>query len=246
MNWFHKFVHWIIRSILRLLLIVHDEQIVHIPQTGPLLVITNHVNFLEVPLVATHFGKRPLAGVAKIESWYNPIKSYLFNMWNAIPVRRGEADRSALRGVLDALAEGKIVGLAPEGTRSYHGGLQVGHPGVLLMALRSGAPVQPLVLYGHEVFWQNLRRLKRTHVYFVAGSPFHIDDRDENNAHMVLSREVREKMIREVMYQMAVLLPPKYRGIYSDLENATSDYLRFEPGVQNNLERAKPGEYSHQ
>ncbi|MEM5773797.1 MAG: lysophospholipid acyltransferase family protein [Anaerolineaceae bacterium] len=243
MSLIQKIIHWLIRSILRLLLVVHDEQIARIPQSGPLLVITNHVNFLELPLVVTHFGKRPLVGVAKVESWDNPIKRYLFDMWNGIPVRRGEADRTALRQVLDALAQGKIVGLAPEGTRSYHGGLQEGQPGVLLMALRSGAPVQPLALYGHEIFWQNLRKLKRTHVYFAAGNPFYIEEHEANGERAILSREVREKMIREVMYQMAALLPPKNRGMYADLENATSDYLRFEPGVTNNLERATPAGY---
>jgi len=231
MNLFQRFVHRLIRGLLRMVCRVHDEQLARVPQEGPLLVITNHVNFLEVPLVVTHFGSRPLTGVSKAESWDNPFKRYLFDMWNGIPIQRGEADRTALRRVLEALKEGKIVGLAPEGTRSYHGELQIGRPGILLMALRSGAPVLPVVLHGHEKFWSNLRKFKRTDVYFEVGSPFHIEDHGQ-----MLSREVRDEMIREVMYQMAALLPPRNRGLYSDLENAASTYLRFEPGVQNNLE----------
>ena len=42
-------------------------------------------------------------------------------------------------------------------------------------------------------------------------------------------------MVDEIMYQMAALLPPAYRGVYSDLEAATQDYLVFAPGVESNL-----------
>ena len=42
-------------------------------------------------------------------------------------------------------------------------------------------------------------------------------------------------MTSEIMYQLAALLPPQNRGFYADLENATSKYLVFEPGIKNNL-----------
>jgi hypothetical protein len=42
-------------------------------------------------------------------------------------------------------------------------------------------------------------------------------------------------MVDEIMYQVAALLPPAYRGVYSDLATATETYLRFFPGVGSNL-----------
>jgi hypothetical protein len=49
-------------------------------------------------------------------------------------------------------------------------------------------------------------------------------------------------MIDEVMAQIAALLPPDYRGVYSDLAAATERYLRFPPGAESNLQRTLSSE----
>jgi len=92
----------------------------------------------------------------------------------------------------------------------------------------------PMVFYGNEHFWQNIKRLKRTDLHVRVGNPFTIDTHGR-----AMSREVREQIIREIMWQLAALLPPENRGFYADLQNATEEYLRFEPGVESNLKRAK-------
>ena len=53
-----------------------------------------------------------------------------------------------------------------------------------------------------------------------------------------MTGQVRKQMTDEVMYQIAALLPPAYRGVYSDLSAATEEYIRFSPGAASNLERA--------
>ena len=141
---------------------------------------------------------------------------------------------AAFRQALQLLKEGGILALAPEGTRSGHGRLQQGHPGVVLVALRSGAPVLPAAHYGGERFRPNLRRLRRTDFRIVVGQPFHLDA-----GAVKATRQVRQQMADEVMYQIAALLPPAYRGVYSDLSAATETYLRFPPGAESNLSRAQ-------
>ena len=61
----------------------------------------------------------------------------------------------------------------------------------------------------------------------MVGKPFKI------NPPGSVSREVRRKITDEIMYQLATLLPPEYRGIYADLEAATTEYLVFEPMVND-------------
>lgn len=234
MNLFHQAVNGLVKLILSTLCRIHASELEQIPDKGPLISVGNHINFLEAPIIATYLQPRPIAALAKEETWNNPIKHILFDIWGGIPVKRGEADRNAIRLVLEALEEGKIIGIAPEGTRSHHGGMQEGQPGVVLIALKSGAPIVPVAFYGHESFWKNLRRFKRTDVYIRVGSAFKLDSRAE-----ALSRDVRKQMINEIMYQLAALLPPQNRGVYSDLEKATAKYLVFEPGAANNLEAAK-------
>lgn len=220
-----------IKKSLRILCRVDDAQLARVPARGPLIVVTNHVNFLEVPLLYTHLLPRPVTGFAKAENWDNLfLGTLLFRVWGGIPLHRGEPDVSALRRALKALEEGAILGVAPEGTRSGHGRLQQGRPGVVWLAMYSGAPLQPVVFYGGEHFWRNLARLKRTDFHIVVGNPFYL-----NLDGVKPTRQVRYQAIDEVMYQIAALLPPAYRGVYSNLTQATETYLRFSPGVESNL-----------
>jgi 1-acyl-sn-glycerol-3-phosphate acyltransferase len=222
-----------IKRLTRILCRIDDDQLAHVPERGPLIIVANHTNFLEAPVLYTHLQPRPVTGFAKAETWDNPALRLLADLWGAIPLQRGEADMTALRQALQALGAGQILAVAPEGTRSGHGRLQQGHPGVAFLALRSGAPLLPMVYYGGELFWRNLNRLRRTNFHIVVGQPFYLDA-----GGVKVTRQVRQQMTDEIMYQMAALLPPDYRGVYSDLTAATEAYLRFPPGAESNLRRA--------
>jgi 1-acyl-sn-glycerol-3-phosphate acyltransferase len=233
MTLIHRIVISTIKGLLRLLCRVDDAQLARVPDRGPLIIVANHVNFLEVPLLYTHLQPRPVMGFAKVEAWDNPIIGALFDMGGAIPLYRGEADVAAFRQALKALGAGRILAVAPEGTRSGHGRLQRGRSGAVLLALHSSVPLLPMVYYGGELFWRNLARLRRTDFHIVVGQPFYLDA-----GGVRVTRQVRQQMADEIMYQMAALLPPDYRGVYSDLAAATETYLRFPPGVESNLRRA--------
>jgi 1-acyl-sn-glycerol-3-phosphate acyltransferase len=211
-----------IKGLTRLGCKIDDRALQKIAPHGPLIVVSNHISFLEVPVIFTHLQPRPVTGFAKAESWDNPLYRVLFNIWGAIPIKRGEADLTAMRKGIEALQAGKILGISPEGTRSLDGRLRKGHPGVVTLALNSGAPLQPLVYFGQEALNQNLRRLRRTDFHIRVGEPFYLDLRGGKP-----TKEIRQKMVDEIMFQIAALLPPPYRGEYSDLDAATQKYLRF-------------------
>jgi 1-acyl-sn-glycerol-3-phosphate acyltransferase len=229
-----RVVNTTIKGLTRAICRVDDSQLVRVPEQGPLIVVGNHVNFLEVPLLFTHLQPRPVTGFAKAETWHNPAMAVLFDLWGAIPLRRGEADVEALRRGLEALEKGQILAVAPEGTRSGDGRLQKGHPGVVLLALRSKAPLLPMVYSGGENLRPNLTRLRRTDFHIAVGSPFRLEAGGGR-----VTREMRQAMTDEIMYQLAALLPPAYRGYYADLPSATETYLRFLPGCESNLRRAQ-------
>jgi len=219
-----------IKGLTRILCRVEDGQLERVPFGGPLILVTNHVNFIDVPLLYTHLLPRPITGFAKAETWENPAMALLFNLWQAIPIRRGEPDRKALRLGLEALRNGKILAIAPEGTRSGHGRLGRGQGGVAMLALLSGAPLLPVVYYGGEILSRNLSRFQRTEFHIVVGNQFYLRSGEGR-----VDRYIRQQMADEVMYQLAALLPPFYRGKYSDLTRASETYLHFPPGSQTNI-----------
>jgi 1-acyl-sn-glycerol-3-phosphate acyltransferase len=150
-----------------------------------------------------------VVGLAKAEAWDNPVLAWLFNLWGAIPVKRGEPDLAALRSCLDFLRNGGILVVAPEGTRSRHGRLQRGHSGIVTLALRSGAPILPLAFYGGEALKRNARRLRRTPFHIVVGEPFHLSVEGR------VTQTARQDLTDQIMYKLAALLPPAYRGEYA-------------------------------
>jgi len=211
-----------LKRLIRVLCRVEDLSLRRVPARGPLILAINHINFLEAPLIYTHMLPRPLVAVAKEETWHNPFLGYLADLWQTIPIRRGEADLSAMRQMQATLTEEKILILAPEGTRSGDGRLQRGYPGVVLIAARSGAPILPLVHYGGERFWDNLKHFRRTDFHIRIGRPFRLKVSGRS-----LDRDQCRQAIDEIMYQMAALLPPEYRGVYVDLERSTTDLIEF-------------------
>ena len=193
-----------------------------VPASGPLILAINHINTLDVPILEAQLYPRRLIALAKIETWDNPFMGWLFDLFEAIPIHRGEADLKAIHTCLQSLSRGEILGVAPEGTRSYDGKLQAGQPGIVLLALHSGAPILPVMHWGGEAFSQNLRHWKRTDFHIRVGQRFSLDTHGER-----VTGKVRQTMTDEIMRTMASLLPPEYRGRYADCEGYQYKYLRF-------------------
>lgn len=214
-------VNAVIRTVVGLLCRLDVSELARVPRRGPLIMVSNHINFLEVPLLYTLLQPRPLVGLVKVETWDSPPLAFLANLWKAIPVRRGTADLAAFRQCLRSLRLGKILAIAPEGTRSGDGRLGRGNPGVVHLALQGGVPVLPVVHFGGEKFWQNLRRLRRTRVHVRVGCPFVLEPRASP-----VTREDRWAMTHEIMERIAELLPPRYRGFYGSGRESRNSCLR--------------------
>lgn len=195
MTFSQRLIAGIFKGITSLICRIDDAQLEQVPKQGPLIVYTNHVNILEIPIIYTHLQPRHVHGMLLAERWKNPVLRWILDQTETIPLHRGEADIVAIRKGLEALDKGEILIIAPEGTRSHDGQLQPAHPGVVLLALHSAAPLIPLVYFGAERYKENLSRLKRTDFHMRVGRPFRLDDRGEK-----VTRLVREQMMEEMMY----------------------------------------------
>ena len=220
-------LRWITAAFLKaltgLMFRVDAAQLASVPRRGPLIIVANHVHIPEIPTLYTRLLPRKVHGMAQAEHVLaRNITGGILRLFGTIPVWRGEADLNALRTGIKKLTEGKIILLDPEGTRSHNGCLQKGRPGAILMALHSGAPILPVVHYGSENYPENLKRLRRTDLKYVVGKPFRVDTGGQP-----VTRSIRRQMIDEVMFQMAGLLPPQYRGEYAAVNTAPIKYLNF-------------------
>jgi 1-acyl-sn-glycerol-3-phosphate acyltransferase len=223
MNLLRWMVAAFLKSLTGLMFRVDAAQLVNVPRSGPLIIVTNHVHIPEIPTLYTRLLPRKVHGMALAERVLDKnLVGRILRLFGTIPVWRGEADLNALRSGIKALKQGDILLLDPEGTRSHTGCLQKGHPGAVLMALHSGAPILPVVHYGSENYPPNLKRLRRTDLHYVVGKPFRLDAGGQR-----VTSSIRQQMIDEVMVQMAGLLPPKYRGVYAAPTPAIK-YLKFD------------------
>jgi len=202
---------------------IDAKELQKVPQTGPLITVTNHTGMVEAPILYTQMAPREkVTAIAKVETWDNWFLNWVFTLWEIIPIRRGEADMVAMRKSLEMLEKGYILGISPEGTRSREGKLLRARGGVVMLGLKSQAPLLVIAHWGGENFGKNVKKFKRTDFQIRVGSIFYLDAHGER-----VTKEIRQQMADEMMYQLAKLLPESYRGEYADLENATEKYLRF-------------------
>jgi len=193
----------------------------NIPRTGPVIMMINHVAFLD-PVILTAMMPRPMVSMAKVEAYEDKLLGPLVRSFDAIPVNRGAADLSALRRILDALEAGLAVLIAPEGHRSETGGLGEAHEGIAFVAYRAKVPIVPVGISGTPAFKHNYWKMKKSHVTYRFGQPFTLDAGGAR-----VTTEILKQMTDEAMYQLAALLPPEQRGLYEDLDRATAKYVKF-------------------
>lgn len=200
----------------------------NMPLEGPLILASNHLNNADPPMIALAIRPRYPMYMAKREMIRWPVLGPAFRAFGAFPVRRGEADLGALRAASEFVRSGALVVMFPEGTRSRTGGLTQGHPGTGLIALRTGAPVLPVAITGSENIgwpWLFLKPRSIKHIKVTIGEPFRLPPVQRVNT------EAAVQATDAIMRRIAVLLPPKYRGVYADIDHERQEAPARAEGV---------------
>lgn len=139
----------------------------HVPRSGGAVMCLNHVGYLDFSFggyVARPAG-RYVRFMAKESVFRHPVSGPLMRGMKHIPVDR-KAGSGSFATALQALDEGKIVGVFPEATISRSFELKEFKSGVVRLAQQSGAPVLPTVVWGSQRIWTKGRpkQLRRKHV----------------------------------------------------------------------------------
>lgn len=205
-------LYWVARGIIRalgrLFLRWEIEGLENLPRTGPVLLAINHISALD-PLLGGAAVNRKVHFMAKAELFRSAPLRALLRQLGAFPVRRGEADRNAIRQALALLKAGEVVGIFPEGTRSPDGRLQQAQTGIALLARRAGAAVVPMAIAGSGGILPKGRWLPRpARVRVVIGPPIYAGDEEGSGtaAGESGSHEALRRFADEVMRKIAELL----------------------------------------
>ena len=117
----------------------------NVPKEGALIVAANHLSNWDPPFLGTFLG-REICYMAKEELFKNPIFAAAIRALHVFPVKRGAADKTAIKHAVKLLKDGQCLGIFPEGTRSKTGKIGKAEPGVGLIAAMTKAPVLPAVI----------------------------------------------------------------------------------------------------
>ena len=209
-------MRWILMTILRVLAFftmqIRASGLENFPRKGPAVIVFNHLGDADVVLMAAVFPSPPET-MGKIELNDHWLAGLVGRLYGTIWVHRGRPDRKALRAALDALSQGRMVILAPEGRQSVTGGLEEGTEGAAFLALKSEAQIVPVALTGteNEYLYGQLKRWKRASVSITVGKPFFIREQADRQAML-------REGTRQIMGSLANLLPDSYRGEFNELK----------------------------
>lgn len=152
--WYWIFKYVLIGPILRLFGRPTITGAERIPREGPVILASNHLTVVDSFFLVLMVRRR-ITFVAKSEYFTEPgvvgrMKKWFFTTAGQVPIDRsgGDAAAGALATARRILADGKVWGIYPEGTRSPDGRLHKGKTGVARVALSSGAVVIPVSMHG--------------------------------------------------------------------------------------------------
>lgn len=183
----------------------------NVPARGPLIVIANHLNFADPPILASGVRRRRVVFMAKIELFGYPL-GVITRLYGAFPVRRFDADLGAMLGAERLLKGGAAIGMFPEGTRSREHRFAELHPGTALIALRAGAQVLPCAITGTESITGVMNVLRRPHITVRIGRPIDVPQVRRPTDEQVGALTAR------LRHEIAALLPPRYGGSYTGMD----------------------------
>ena len=143
-----RFLSWLlVHSIYR----IRTNGTLHIPERGAALIVSNHVSYVDALLLMA-VSPRPIRFVMDAAIFRTPVLSWLFRQGKAIPIASKRVDPTvterAFEQVSEALRNGQLVCIFPEGRITDTGELNPFRPGLTRVLERDPVPVIPVALQG--------------------------------------------------------------------------------------------------
>jgi 1-acyl-sn-glycerol-3-phosphate acyltransferase len=190
----------------------------NIPASGAAILASNHLSFSDsifLPLMI----RRPVVFLAKSEYFTGKgvkgaLTRWFFKATGQLPIDRsgGKASEASLNTGLGVLAQGQVLGIYPEGTRSPDGKLYRGRTGIARMVLEAKVPVLPVAMIDTEkvqAIGQRFPRIRR--IGIVVGAPLDFSRFDGMEGDRIVLRAVTD----EIMYELMKISGQEYVDVYA-------------------------------
>ena len=184
----------------------------HIPASGPAIIVGNHRSYFDPMAIAAAVArsKRSMRFLGKKEVFDVPVVGQILKAWGGIPVNRASGSDAPLAAAQEALDNGEMVGIMPQGTiprgRAFFDPELKGRWGAAKLAAATRAPVIPIGLWGTEQVWPRSARLPAVfnvvhppEVLVTVGPPVELKYRSA------------EADTKRIMAALVDLLPPEAR-----------------------------------
>ncbi len=176
-----RFVFWLM---VKLFYKVRPHGLDNIPRTGGALLTSNHISFIDGILLLITI-PRPIRFIIYADFVYNPKLNWLAKIFDVIPIKADGGPKTliqSLRTASDALRNGELVCIFPEGTLTRTGQMQPFQAGMIRILKGTDAPIIPIYLHGlwgsifsyrgGKFFWKWPQKW-RYPVSIFFGEPFH-------------------------------------------------------------------------
>ena len=221
--------HWVIGPLLTTVFRPWATGLENIPRSGPAIVVSNHLSLVD-SLFLPMMVDRQMAFLAKSDYFTGKgLKGWLIRFFmtssGQLPIDRsgGRASEASLQAGLAVLAEGKVLAIYPEGTRSPDGRLYRGRTGVARMVLEAGVPVIPTVMIDTDKVMPLGSSLPKVHrVGVVIGAPLDFSRFQGMEGDRFVLRSITD----EIIHEMHALGSQEYDDVYaSTIRNASAQAL---------------------
>ena len=212
--WFHYVGKAIMKTLLLLFTRLDVKGRENIPKKGPIIIIANHINLSDPPLLSVCLRRRVIF-MAKEELFRSRFTRYFVSTFGAFPVNRRKPDRQAIHHANDVLADGFALAMFPEGKRSPDAQLQPAFLGSALIASRNRSiPIIPVGISGTEKIKGLSWILHRPRITVNIGSPFSLPPMNGK-----VTKAELAQFTDFMMEHIAERLPSEYQGYYARQEN---------------------------
>src|SRR5260370_22297401 len=144
------FLRWLVRSVINLIAKVEIYGYENVPATGAFIIAANHLGLLDAPLLFYALNRWDVF-IPVAEKWEkSALLRWIGKYSNFIFIDRFNPDLKAMRKILALMAQGNILVIAPEGTRSRTATMAEGKPGVSYLAAKLNRPILPAAIAGTE------------------------------------------------------------------------------------------------